>query len=262
MGPIFWAGRRPRRSQTASARPSSRPPKTTASSGAKVPMRIALVTGHYLPFVGGIESHVQHIARRLAATGDDVTILTQADDRSWKTEEVMEGVLVRRFSVPLPSPSFCHITVALVGASDKATTVGHSARTWLPQRCTAPGHDRWRPTPRFDPALSWDRPFASAQGVARTLPVCRQKYYRRLQVCHLCVGGRTPFAAAALPVGWREVPRDPQRGRPRNARGGRALLDGQDDHRYRGPTGELQTCRCRPSSRRPARRRLRRCDHR
>ena len=70
------------------------------------PMRIALVTGHYLPFVGGIESHVQHIARRLAATGDDVTILTQADDRSWKTEEVMEGVLVRRFSVPLPSRHF------------------------------------------------------------------------------------------------------------------------------------------------------------
>lgn len=69
-------------------------------------MRIALVTGHYLPFVGGIESHVQHIARRLAATGDDVTILTQADDRSWKTEEVMEGVLVRRFSVPLPSRHF------------------------------------------------------------------------------------------------------------------------------------------------------------
>ncbi len=69
-------------------------------------MKIALVTGHYLPFVGGIESHVQHIARRLAATGDEVTILTQSDDRHWEPEEVLDGVLVRRYSVPLPSRHF------------------------------------------------------------------------------------------------------------------------------------------------------------
>lgn len=69
-------------------------------------MKIALLTGHYSPFVGGIESHVQHIARRLAATGDEVTVLTQADDRRWKSEEVLDGVLVRRFSVPLPSRHF------------------------------------------------------------------------------------------------------------------------------------------------------------
>ncbi len=69
-------------------------------------MRIALVTGHYLPYVGGIESHVQHIARRLAASGDEVTVLTQSDDRHWEPEEVLDGVLVRRFSVPIPSRHF------------------------------------------------------------------------------------------------------------------------------------------------------------
>lgn len=69
-------------------------------------MRIVFVTGHYRPFAGGVETHVEQIASRLAARGDDVTVLTQADDRSVPSHEVLEGVLVRRFAVPVRSRHF------------------------------------------------------------------------------------------------------------------------------------------------------------
>ena len=69
-------------------------------------MKIAFVTGHYLPFAGGIETHVEQIASRLAAQGDAVTVLTQTDDPSWPSSEMIAGVQVRRFPVPVPSQHF------------------------------------------------------------------------------------------------------------------------------------------------------------
>lgn len=39
-------------------------------------MRILHVTDHYMPVLGGIETHVHGLARRQAARGDDVTVLT------------------------------------------------------------------------------------------------------------------------------------------------------------------------------------------
>ncbi len=41
-------------------------------------MRILHVTDHYLPVLGGIESHVAELAARQAAQGHDVTVLTSA----------------------------------------------------------------------------------------------------------------------------------------------------------------------------------------
>ena len=69
-------------------------------------MRIGYVTGHYVPFAGGVESHVEQIAKRLAARGDEVTVLTQSDDPTWPARESLDGVDVRRFPVPLPSRHF------------------------------------------------------------------------------------------------------------------------------------------------------------
>jgi glycosyltransferase involved in cell wall biosynthesis len=69
-------------------------------------VRIAFVTGHYLPFTGGVESHVEQIARRLAAAGDEVTVLTQSDSRQWPPRETIDGVDVRRFAVPISSRHF------------------------------------------------------------------------------------------------------------------------------------------------------------
>ena len=69
-------------------------------------MRIAFVTGHYLPFAGGVETHVEQIASRLASRGDDVTVLTQADDPSHPSQETICGVRIERFPVPVPSRHF------------------------------------------------------------------------------------------------------------------------------------------------------------
>lgn len=69
-------------------------------------MRIAFVTGHYAPFAGGVESHVEQIAVRLARRGDDVTVLTQSDRPDWPVLEVIGGVTVQRFRVPIPSRHF------------------------------------------------------------------------------------------------------------------------------------------------------------
>jgi len=69
-------------------------------------MRIVFVTGHYRPFAGGVETHVEQIASRLVARGDDVTVMTQADDQSVRSEEMIEGVRVRRFPVPVRSRHF------------------------------------------------------------------------------------------------------------------------------------------------------------
>jgi glycosyltransferase involved in cell wall biosynthesis len=69
-------------------------------------MKVCFVTGHYAPFVGGIETHVERIAFHLATRGDDVTVLTQTDDPSWPSEETIDGVHVRRFAVPLPIRDF------------------------------------------------------------------------------------------------------------------------------------------------------------
>ena len=78
-------------------------------------MKVAFVTGHYVPFAGGIESHVQQIASRLVARGDEVTVLTQTDDRSWPREEVIDGVQIERFPVLFPSRHFA-VSVALWSA--------------------------------------------------------------------------------------------------------------------------------------------------
>lgn len=117
-------------------------------------MKIAFATGHYAPFVGGIESHVQQIARRLAAGGDEITVLTQTDDRSWRTEEVIDGVLVRRFPVPLPSRHFS-VSPALWRELHRETLkVGRRPRSRLPQYCAALSYVCWRQAAGVHAALS------------------------------------------------------------------------------------------------------------
>jgi glycosyltransferase involved in cell wall biosynthesis len=69
-------------------------------------MRIAIVCAHYAPFAGGVESHVEEIAKRLADRGETVEILTHHDDPGLPDTESREGVLVRRHRVPVPSQHF------------------------------------------------------------------------------------------------------------------------------------------------------------
>jgi glycosyltransferase involved in cell wall biosynthesis len=76
-------------------------------------MRIGLVASTYLPRPGGLERHVDRLARGLAARGAEVEVLTQHPDRRVPAVSQVEGVVVRRFVAPLGnghgrvSPSLC-----------------------------------------------------------------------------------------------------------------------------------------------------------
>ncbi|HUN37687.1 MAG TPA: glycosyltransferase family 4 protein, partial [Trebonia sp.] len=69
-------------------------------------MRIAMVSAHYAPFAGGVESHIEEIARRLVARGESVEVLTHRDDPDQPGTEARDGVLVRRHTVPVTSQHF------------------------------------------------------------------------------------------------------------------------------------------------------------
>jgi len=69
-------------------------------------MKIAMVSAHYAPFAGGVESHVEEIAKRLVKQGETVEVLTHHDDPGLPDSEVREGVLVRRHKVPVASQHF------------------------------------------------------------------------------------------------------------------------------------------------------------
>lgn len=69
-------------------------------------MRIALVCAHYAPFAGGVESHVEEIAKRLVERGESVEVLTHREDSGLSEAEMRDGVLIRRHRVPVPSKHF------------------------------------------------------------------------------------------------------------------------------------------------------------
>lgn len=69
-------------------------------------MRIAIVAPLYRPAIGGVETHVEQLAGRLAAAGNEVDVLTQTEDRGLPSEERIDGVLVRRFGVLLASEHY------------------------------------------------------------------------------------------------------------------------------------------------------------
>src|SRR4051812_39136192 len=68
--------------------------------------RIAFVTPLYFPVGGGVESHVEQLAQRLAERGDRVDVLTQTADPTLPERETRDGVTVRRFRVPMRSQHY------------------------------------------------------------------------------------------------------------------------------------------------------------
>lgn len=59
-------------------------------------MRIAYVVSSYHPRLGGVETHVEHLAQGCAEAGDDVTVLTHRFD-GFACDEWMGAIKVRRF---------------------------------------------------------------------------------------------------------------------------------------------------------------------
>lgn len=66
--------------------------------------RIALLPSAYPPSVGGVEELTRHLALALVAAGDEVEVWTGLpDDHAPETVEVRDGLVVRRFPMPLPA---------------------------------------------------------------------------------------------------------------------------------------------------------------
>ncbi len=59
-------------------------------------LRVLMVTPRYFPFMGGVESHVHEVARRLARRDVDVTILTTDPTGQLPTDEISAGIRIRR----------------------------------------------------------------------------------------------------------------------------------------------------------------------
>ena len=60
------------------------------------PLRLLMVTPRYFPYIGGVETHVYEVARRLARVGVDVTVLTTDPGGQLPTTEQSEGVRIQR----------------------------------------------------------------------------------------------------------------------------------------------------------------------
>jgi glycogen synthase len=63
---------------------------------ASAQLRVLMVAFRYLPFMGGVELHVDQVARRLAARGVDITILTTDTTATLPASEHFDGVSVTR----------------------------------------------------------------------------------------------------------------------------------------------------------------------
>jgi len=60
-------------------------------------LRVAMVTARALPFMGGIETHVHEVSRRLAASGVEVTVLTTDTTGELPPSETADGYDIRRW---------------------------------------------------------------------------------------------------------------------------------------------------------------------
>ena len=60
-------------------------------------LRVAMVSARALPLMGGIETHVDEVSRRLAAAGVNLTVLTTDTSSTLPTDENTAGYRVRRW---------------------------------------------------------------------------------------------------------------------------------------------------------------------
>lgn len=63
---------------------------------ASSPLRVLLVATRYPPYMGGLETHVYEVGRRLARMGMDITVLTTDLSGKLPIEETSEGVKILR----------------------------------------------------------------------------------------------------------------------------------------------------------------------
>ncbi len=59
-------------------------------------LRVLMVTPRYWPFMGGVETHVYEVSRRLARLGVDVTVLTTDPSGQLPADELWDEIKIRR----------------------------------------------------------------------------------------------------------------------------------------------------------------------
>jgi len=68
------------------------PPRTLRAT----PLRLLMVTPRYFPYMGGVETHVYEVARRLVRTSVDVTVLTTDPEGQLPITEQSHGIRIER----------------------------------------------------------------------------------------------------------------------------------------------------------------------
>ncbi|WP_226038876.1 glycosyltransferase family 4 protein [Natrinema sp. DC36] len=69
-------------------------------------MRILFITHRYPPHTGGIETHVQEMATRLANCGHDITVFSADSGPNVSSENTDDGIRIRRFRSFSPGNAF------------------------------------------------------------------------------------------------------------------------------------------------------------
>lgn len=82
-------------------------------------MRIAEVCPRYSPHIGGVETHVEELSKRLAGKGHDVTVLTTDPSGRLPPGETIEGVKVLRFPAFAPGDAY-YLSLSLRAYMKKA----------------------------------------------------------------------------------------------------------------------------------------------
>ena len=120
-------------------------------------MRIVLFPSAYAPAVGGVEELTSRLARRLLALGEAVEVWTSRYPASLPEDEVVKGIRVRRFRLPMPRLAprsvvgFLHDSAQARGALSAAAadfqpellhvqcfSANGAYATWLARRVGAP----------------------------------------------------------------------------------------------------------------------------
>jgi glycosyltransferase involved in cell wall biosynthesis len=69
-------------------------------------MRIAQVCPRYSPYIGGVETHVEELSKRLVRMGHDVTVISTDPSGRLPKSDVLEGVKVQRFPAFAPGDAY------------------------------------------------------------------------------------------------------------------------------------------------------------
>ncbi len=69
-------------------------------------LKVLMVTPRYFPLMGGVETHVYEVARRLVTRGVDVTVLTTDPANHLPALETRDGVTIRRVRAYPPNTDF------------------------------------------------------------------------------------------------------------------------------------------------------------